>query len=167
MTNTLSVTAPALNGTPDDARVQLREAITVLGYDDGLYAMLASPRREVSVSIPLRRDDGQIKVLTGHRCSTTCLVAGEGRTALLPRRHPRRGARPGDVNDVQVGARARSKPAGATHARRLGRRHGPRRAPGGPSSFCAAAQNLRAGPASDQSSQIGPLISADAASDVR
>nr|WP_179670389.1 Glu/Leu/Phe/Val dehydrogenase [Nocardioides thalensis] len=29
--------------------------------------MLAVPRREVTVSVPLRRDDGRIEVLTGHR----------------------------------------------------------------------------------------------------
>ena len=51
----------------DDARTQLREAIDVLGYDESLYAMLAQPRREVTVSIPLRRDDGSVEVLTGHR----------------------------------------------------------------------------------------------------
>lgn len=51
----------------DDARQQLREAIDVLGYDDSVYAMLAVPRREITVSVPLRRDDGSIEVLTGHR----------------------------------------------------------------------------------------------------
>lgn len=51
----------------DDARTQLREAVTVLGYDDGMFTMLATPRREVTVSIPLRRDDGSIEVLVGHR----------------------------------------------------------------------------------------------------
>ncbi len=51
----------------EDARAQLREATTILGFDDSLYAMLASPRREVSVSIPLRRDNGDIELLTGHR----------------------------------------------------------------------------------------------------
>lgn len=51
----------------DDARQQLREAVAVLGYEDSVYAMLAVPRREVTVSVPLRRDDGTIEVLTGHR----------------------------------------------------------------------------------------------------
>ncbi|HRI93977.1 MAG TPA: Glu/Leu/Phe/Val dehydrogenase [Nocardioides sp.] len=32
-----------------------------------MHRLLASPRREVTVSIPLRRDDGSIEVLTGHR----------------------------------------------------------------------------------------------------
>ncbi|KQW53585.1 glutamate dehydrogenase [Nocardioides sp. Root1257] len=50
-----------------DARSQLAAAIEVLEYDDSVYAMLATPRREVTVSIPLRRDDGSQEVLVGHR----------------------------------------------------------------------------------------------------
>lgn len=51
----------------EDARVQLREAVTILGYDTSVFDMLAVPRRELTVSIPLRRDDGDVEVLTGHR----------------------------------------------------------------------------------------------------
>jgi glutamate dehydrogenase (NAD(P)+) len=50
-----------------DARSQLATAVDVLGYDQGVYEMLATPRREVTVSIPLRRDDGSHEVLVGHR----------------------------------------------------------------------------------------------------
>jgi glutamate dehydrogenase (NAD(P)+) len=50
-----------------DARAQLSEAVAILGYDEGLHAMLAAPRREVTVSIPLRRDDGSVELITGHR----------------------------------------------------------------------------------------------------
>jgi glutamate dehydrogenase (NAD(P)+) len=51
----------------DNARTQLREAVDILGYDHSVYAMLSVPRRELTVSVPLRRDDGTIEVLTGHR----------------------------------------------------------------------------------------------------
>ena len=51
----------------DDARAQLAAAIEVLGYDENLHQMLAVPRREVTVSVPLRRDDGTVEVLIGHR----------------------------------------------------------------------------------------------------
>ena len=51
----------------DDARTQLRQAVELLGLDEGMHAMLAHPRREVTVSIPLRRDDGTTELLTGHR----------------------------------------------------------------------------------------------------
>jgi glutamate dehydrogenase (NAD(P)+) len=55
-------------GNPlDDARAQLRGAIDLLGLDEGMYDLLAAPRREITVSIPLRRDDGSVEVITGHR----------------------------------------------------------------------------------------------------
>ncbi|MFE7417020.1 Glu/Leu/Phe/Val dehydrogenase [Rhodococcus sp. NPDC057529] len=49
------------------ARSQLSDACQVLGLGGGAYDMLAVPRREMTVSIPLRRDDGSVEVLTGHR----------------------------------------------------------------------------------------------------
>jgi len=62
------LTEPVVAGGPlDDARTQLRDATTILGYDDGLYEMLATPRREVTVSIPLRRDNEDTELLVGHR----------------------------------------------------------------------------------------------------
>lgn len=54
-------------GPLDEARAQLGEAATILGYGAEEVAMLAAPRREVTVSIPLRRDDGSTEMLTGHR----------------------------------------------------------------------------------------------------
>jgi len=49
------------------ARAQLAKAVDVLGYTSGLHAMLATPRREITVSIPLRRDDGTTELFTGYR----------------------------------------------------------------------------------------------------
>lgn len=51
----------------DDARAQLREATTILGYSDSTYATLATPRRELTVAVPLRRDSGEIDLFVGHR----------------------------------------------------------------------------------------------------
>jgi glutamate dehydrogenase (NAD(P)+) len=51
----------------DDAREQLAAAVETLGLGPGVFAMLAAPRREISVSIPLRRDDGTTEVLRGYR----------------------------------------------------------------------------------------------------
>ncbi|HJQ05207.1 MAG TPA: Glu/Leu/Phe/Val dehydrogenase dimerization domain-containing protein, partial [Nocardioides sp.] len=60
--------APAAARTVlDDAHEQLAQAVEVLGLAPSVHAMLAQPRREVSVSIPLRRDDGTIEVLRGYR----------------------------------------------------------------------------------------------------
>lgn len=60
------VAAPARSPL-DDARAQLADAIAVLGYDRGMFDLLAAPRRELTVSIPLRRDDGTVEIITGHR----------------------------------------------------------------------------------------------------
>ena len=49
------------------AQRQLAEAARFLELDPGLHAMLAHPRREMTVSVPLRRDDGSLALYTGHR----------------------------------------------------------------------------------------------------
>ncbi|MDO4664616.1 MAG: Glu/Leu/Phe/Val dehydrogenase [Actinomycetaceae bacterium] len=51
----------------DDAKDQLRKAQEILGFSDGQYEMLATPRREMAVAIPIRRDDGSTEVLHGYR----------------------------------------------------------------------------------------------------
>ncbi|WP_456696678.1 Glu/Leu/Phe/Val family dehydrogenase [Aeromicrobium sp. P5_D10] len=51
----------------DDARDQLAEAVEVLGLEAHVFQLLVESRREISVAIPLRRDDGQIEVLRGYR----------------------------------------------------------------------------------------------------
>ena len=50
-----------------DARSQLAEAIALLGYTDGLHQMLATPRRELSVAVPLRMDSGESRLYLGYR----------------------------------------------------------------------------------------------------
>lgn len=50
-----------------EAHAQLREAAEHLQLDDGLHQILATPRRELLVSIPLRRDDGSTAVYAGYR----------------------------------------------------------------------------------------------------
>ncbi|GAA3527617.1 glutamate dehydrogenase [Aeromicrobium flavum] len=59
--------APAREPVLEDALTQLRDAIELLGLDESMHALLAAPRREVSVSVPLRRDDGTVEVFRGHR----------------------------------------------------------------------------------------------------
>lgn len=63
-----ALTTATPHATPlDDARSQLAEAIGLLGYDDGLHRMLATPRRELTVAVPLRLDSGEITLYTGFR----------------------------------------------------------------------------------------------------
>lgn len=51
----------------EEAIAQLDDAIATLGYDQGVRDMLATPRREMTVAVPLRADDGTVTVFTGHR----------------------------------------------------------------------------------------------------
>ncbi|QNE35352.1 Glu/Leu/Phe/Val family dehydrogenase [Leifsonia shinshuensis] len=51
----------------EEAQRQLTAAIDQLGFDSGMHRMLATPRREMTVAVPLRRDDGTVAVFTGHR----------------------------------------------------------------------------------------------------
>ncbi|GAA1965274.1 Glu/Leu/Phe/Val family dehydrogenase [Agromyces allii] len=50
-----------------DARAQLSEAVALLGYPEGLHRMLATPRRELTVAVPLRMDSGESRLYVGHR----------------------------------------------------------------------------------------------------
>ena len=49
------------------AHAQLASAVEILGYSPGLHEMLATPRREMNVAIPLRRDSGEVVLLHGYR----------------------------------------------------------------------------------------------------
>ncbi len=58
---------PARMSAWDSAQFQLAEAVAQLGLDDGFHDLLRTPRREVAVAVPLRRDDGRVEVLHGYR----------------------------------------------------------------------------------------------------
>ena len=49
------------------AQSQLAAAVADLRYSTGLHRMLAQPRRELKVQIPLHLDDGTLAVLAGYR----------------------------------------------------------------------------------------------------
>jgi glutamate dehydrogenase (NAD(P)+) len=49
------------------AQAQLNEAADALGLDDGLRAVLQQPRRELRAAIPVRRDDGTVRVFPAFR----------------------------------------------------------------------------------------------------
>ena len=51
----------------ESALLQLESAVDVLGLDEGLHQLLATPRRSLEVAVPLRRDDGTLEVLQGYR----------------------------------------------------------------------------------------------------
>ncbi len=58
---------PARMSAWESAQHQLAEAVKQLGLDDGFHEILRTPRREVTVALPLRRDDGRVEVLRGYR----------------------------------------------------------------------------------------------------
>ncbi len=49
------------------AQRQLDEAAEILGLDPGMHAFLREPMRELHVTLPVRMDDGSIKVFKGFR----------------------------------------------------------------------------------------------------
>ncbi|MCK9874427.1 Glu/Leu/Phe/Val dehydrogenase [Frankia sp. AgPm24] len=69
----------------DTACVQLANAAQHLGLDDGMHELLRTPRRSITVSVPLLRDDGQLMVLTGYRVQHN-LARGPGKGGI--RYHP-------------------------------------------------------------------------------
>ncbi|MEU1877273.1 Glu/Leu/Phe/Val dehydrogenase dimerization domain-containing protein [Streptosporangium sp. NPDC020072] len=64
---------------------RLDETALLLGLDDGLRAMLASPRRSLTVSVPVRREDGRMDVVQGFRVQhSTVLGPARGGTRFAP-----------------------------------------------------------------------------------
>ena len=72
---------PAPGSALHTAHVQLRDTVERLGLDDGLHRMLATPKRELHVSVPLRRDDGTVEVLQGFRVQHS-VARGPGKGGL-------------------------------------------------------------------------------------
>ena len=58
---------PQAPGPLDDAKAQLASAAKHLQVSDGVHRMLSISRRELAVSVPLRRDDGSTAVYEGFR----------------------------------------------------------------------------------------------------
>lgn len=68
----MTIMVPSMATAPgrqalDAALHQLDQAAEHLGLDDGLRMMLATPRRSLTVSVPVRREDGRMDVVQGFR----------------------------------------------------------------------------------------------------
>ena len=59
--------SPARQSAWESALIQLEDAARRLELDEGLAEILATPRRSLTVSVPLTRDDGRVDVLQGYR----------------------------------------------------------------------------------------------------
>ena len=51
----------------ENALEQLRIAAEYLKLDEGIHQILASPKRQLTVSLPVKMDDGETRVFTGYR----------------------------------------------------------------------------------------------------
>ena len=49
------------------ALTQLDEVSSMIGLENGIHQFLAQPKRVLTISIPVKMDDGSIKVFTGFR----------------------------------------------------------------------------------------------------
>jgi len=67
------------------AQQQLRNVAELIGLDESLYGILSTPRLCVTVSVPIRHDDGQIRVYTGYRVQhSTSRGPGKGGIRFHP-----------------------------------------------------------------------------------
>lgn len=84
------------NDILQSTRTVVKEALDKLGYPNEVYELLKDSLRMIKVRIPVRMDDGSVKVFTGYRAQHNDAV---GPTKGGVRFHP-------DVNEVEVNALA-------------------------------------------------------------
>ncbi|MDF2722154.1 MAG: Glu/Leu/Phe/Val dehydrogenase, partial [Paenibacillus sp.] len=58
---------PLSEGVLASTQKVIHEALERLGYGESYYELLKEPLRLLTVRIPVRMDDGQVKVFTGYR----------------------------------------------------------------------------------------------------
>jgi len=80
----------------NDVRATIDKAAGLLGYTPSEYEVLKHPERELRVSVPVRMDDGSVRVFEGYRVQHST-VRGPAKGGI--RFHP-------DVNDDEVRALA-------------------------------------------------------------
>jgi glutamate dehydrogenase/leucine dehydrogenase len=66
MTTTANEFAPT-NNPYQMALKQLQETAKIINLDEGIHKILAKPKRVLTVSLPVKMDDGRIEVFTGFR----------------------------------------------------------------------------------------------------
>jgi hypothetical protein len=85
---------------------QLEAAAHYLNLDRSLLEVLKHPRRELIVNFPVKMDDGSIRVFTGYRVHhNPARGPAKGGIRYHPEVTLRRGARAGDVDDLEVRCR--------------------------------------------------------------
>ena len=51
----------------ENARYQIKKACDILNLDDSVYELLKDPYRVIEINIPVKMDDGSMKVFKGYR----------------------------------------------------------------------------------------------------
>ncbi len=81
----------------ESAQKQVKDACEALGYGDSVYELLKEPKRFIEVSIPVKMDDGSVKVFKGYRSMHNDAV-GPGKGGI--RFHP--GVNPDEVKALSI-----------------------------------------------------------------
>ena len=69
----------------ENARLQLKSACELGDIDKKVYEILKNPQRVIEISIPVKMDDGSIKVFTGYRsCHSTAVGPSKGGVRFHP-----------------------------------------------------------------------------------
>ena len=69
----------------DDANQVFDEAVSRLGLDPNVIEVIKRPRRQIIMSLPIKMDDGRIKVFEGYRVLHS-IARGPGKGGI--RFHP-------------------------------------------------------------------------------
>lgn len=81
----------------ESAQKQVKDACEALGYGESVYELLKEPKRFIEISIPVKMDDGSVKVFKGYRSMHSDAV-GPGKGGI--RFHP--GVNPDEVKALSV-----------------------------------------------------------------
>ena len=99
------------------AAARFDEAAKRLKLDDGMRKVLRSPAREITVHIPVQLDDGRLEVFTGYRVQHSIARGpAKGGIRYRARRHARRSARAGFLDDLEMRGGQHSRSAAARAA---------------------------------------------------
>lgn len=81
----------------ESAQLQVKKACDALGLGDDVYELLKEPQRMIEISIPVKMDDGTVKVFKGYRAVHNDAI-GPGKGGI--RFHP--GVNPDEVKALSV-----------------------------------------------------------------
>ncbi|NMR96009.1 Glu/Leu/Phe/Val dehydrogenase, partial [Vibrio parahaemolyticus] len=73
----------------ESAQKQVKDACDALGLEPSVYELLKEPKRFIEISIPVKMDDGSIKVFKGYRSMHSDAIGpGKGGVRFHPNVNP-------------------------------------------------------------------------------